>query len=106
MCETFTSAATFATNGEISKNMHTRGPDVALGSKRNESLLIGKIHQFPKLLLSTRSNVVLLTITLVVVIYCGFTRSLHCMQDKNSYQDGNSPIVVNELMVLVWACYK
>jgi hypothetical protein len=32
-----------------------------------------------------------------------FHRSLHCMQDtKTTYQDGNSPIGVGRLLILVW----
>lgn len=34
-----------------------------------------------------------------------FTCLFHCVQDKNSYEDGNSPTVVEQSTVLVWACY-
>ena len=29
-----------------------------------------------------------------------------CLQDKNCYQDGNSPISVNQLLILLWTWYK
>ena len=45
--------------------------------------------------------------SLDVTLYYNFAHSeLHCRQNKNSYQDGDSPTIVDQSLVLGWAYYK
>ena len=75
--------------------------DAHTRATKEESLLIGKVHLFPKFT-TTITGFVPLMMILLVVMYCDFVRALHCIQDTNSYQDENPPTTLGQLLTLVW----
>ena len=80
--------------------------------QHEESLLTKNVHLFPTFTVIDKDFFVLLIVTLLDVMYCRFVQSLRRIQGKkNSYQDGNSPTIVHQslilvlVLVLLWACY-
>ena len=71
--------------------------------QHEESLLTGDVRLFPKFTTTSKFFFVLLIVTSLDVMYYNFACSLHCLQDIDAYQDGNSPIVVDQSLFLMWA---
>ena len=73
--------------------------------RQQESPLTRYVHLFPNFTILIRNGFfVLLIVASLDVMYCSFAHSLYCEQNKNSYQDGNSPTALSYLLVLLRAC--
>ena len=66
--------------------------------QHDESLLIEKVHLFSNFIATSNYFIVLLTITSLDVTCYNLAT---CIQDTNSYRDGNSPVGVGQSLVLV-----
>lgn len=78
----------------------TLGPVIVMLQK-HEFLLIGKFHLFPNVFATSKDFSSYSRVTSLDVMYNNYTLSLYYMQDKNSFEDESSPIVVVGSLILV-----
>lgn len=79
---------------------------------RKKSFLIWKVHIFSYfIIIKNQISSYLWTYCLcckflLQITRCNILQFRQCIQDNNSYRDGNSPTSVDQLLVMVWAWYE